>query len=168
MPRSVRVLVVDDSAYIRFTLGALFRSRAGDRGGGRGARRLRGAGIDRSFATRCSDARYPNAQDGWSVNVARDYGAPSFAGDYVEQADNRGAAETVQALTWGAVDFVAKPSARANVAAIADEVVSKVLTAAYARVNVAPLNYQLPSPPRRVAAGGITAVKAASPFARGR
>jgi two-component system chemotaxis response regulator CheB len=50
-----------------------------------------------------------------------------------------GAHETVQALTLGAVDFVAKPTARANMAAVMDEVVAKVRAAAGARVRPMPL-----------------------------
>jgi len=45
----------------------------------------------------------------------------------------KGAHETVQALMWGAVDFVAKPAARANVAVVMEEVVAKVRAAAAAR-----------------------------------
>jgi two-component system chemotaxis response regulator CheB len=49
-----------------------------------------------------------------------------------------GARETVQALTLGAVDFVAKPAARANMQAVMEEVVGKVRAAARARVRPVP------------------------------
>ncbi|HZW03313.1 MAG TPA: chemotaxis response regulator protein-glutamate methylesterase [Anaerolineaceae bacterium] len=45
-----------------------------------------------------------------------------------------GAVETIQALTLGAVDFVPKPAQKANIRAVMDEVVQKILRAARARV----------------------------------
>jgi two-component system, chemotaxis family, protein-glutamate methylesterase/glutaminase len=50
-----------------------------------------------------------------------------------------GTAETVRALTWGAVDFVSKPVVRANVGAVMDEAIAKIRAAARARVHSAPL-----------------------------
>jgi two-component system chemotaxis response regulator CheB len=57
-----------------------------------------------------------------------------------------GARETVQALTWGAVDFVAKPAAKANIDAVMDEVVAKIRKAAGVRVFSIPLARR-PEPP---------------------
>jgi two-component system chemotaxis response regulator CheB len=45
-----------------------------------------------------------------------------------------GAAETIQALSLGAVDFVAKPAQKANIRAVMDEVERKIFSAARARV----------------------------------
>jgi two-component system chemotaxis response regulator CheB len=45
-----------------------------------------------------------------------------------------GAGETVRALTWGAVDFIAKPDTKANISAIMQEVAEKIQRAAQARV----------------------------------
>jgi two-component system chemotaxis response regulator CheB len=59
-----------------------------------------------------------------------------------------GARETMNALTWGAVDFVTKPADKANVAAIMQEVIAKVRTAAHAHVGkVAAANAERPKPP---------------------
>ncbi|MBI5715428.1 MAG: chemotaxis response regulator protein-glutamate methylesterase [Chloroflexi bacterium] len=164
LPRSVRVLVVDDSAYIRFTLGRHLGDAPGIE--------VVGAAHDGLEALELISRLQPDV-------VTLDIQMPKMNGlstlreimarhplpvIMLSSLTTESAAETVQALTWGAVDFVAKPSGRANVAAIADEVVSKVLTAARARVNIAPLNYQLPSPPRRVASNGVTAVKSHRPL----
>ena len=46
-----------------------------------------------------------------------------------------GAAETIQALTLGAVDFVEKPSDRLNIQKVMDETAVKIINAARARVN---------------------------------
>jgi len=48
-----------------------------------------------------------------------------------------GAYETMRALTWGAVDFVAKPANRANIAVVMDEVIAKVRLAAQTRLRPA-------------------------------
>ena len=59
-----------------------------------------------------------------------------------------GANETIQALNYGAVDFIAKPGAKANIDAVMDEVVAKLLRAAKARVHVTPLQeYRPPTLP---------------------
>jgi two-component system chemotaxis response regulator CheB len=55
----------------------------------------------------------------------------------------QGASETIQALTWGAVDFIAKPDTKANIGAVMDEVVEKIRRAAGTRVFALP-NGRLP------------------------
>jgi two-component system, chemotaxis family, protein-glutamate methylesterase/glutaminase len=49
-----------------------------------------------------------------------------------------GARETIQALTLGAVDFIAKPTTKANIASILDEAVEKIRRAAGAQVRRVP------------------------------
>jgi two-component system chemotaxis response regulator CheB len=46
-----------------------------------------------------------------------------------------GAVETIQALTLGAVDFIAKPDLKANMGSILQEVVSKIIRASKAKVT---------------------------------
>jgi two-component system chemotaxis response regulator CheB len=46
-----------------------------------------------------------------------------------------GASETIQALTWGAVDFIAKPAAKANIEAVMDELIGKIRRAPRARIS---------------------------------
>jgi two-component system chemotaxis response regulator CheB len=45
-----------------------------------------------------------------------------------------GASETIQALTWGAVDFIAKPASKANIEAVMDELIGKIRRAPRARI----------------------------------
>ena len=58
-----------------------------------------------------------------------------------------GARETIQALTLGAVDFVLKPPAKANVAMVMNEVIAKVRAAATAKVMppIAPRQFHQPT-----------------------
>src|SRR5690606_12110768 len=56
-----------------------------------------------------------------------------------------GARETVQALTWGAVDFVTKPTNKANIEAVMDEVIAKIRRAARARVQPLPASLVEPA-----------------------
>ncbi len=57
----------------------------------------------------------------------------------VSTLTTEGARETIQALTWGAVDFIAKPTAMANIDAIIGEVADKIRRAAKARVYAMPI-----------------------------
>jgi two-component system chemotaxis response regulator CheB len=57
-----------------------------------------------------------------------------------------GASETIQALTWGAVDFIAKPASKANIEAVMDELIGKIRRAPRARIL--PLGaYRTEAPP---------------------
>lgn len=58
-----------------------------------------------------------------------------------------GALETIQALTLGAVDFVAKPSNKANITAVMDDVAQKIIRASQARVWKVPRNSATVQPP---------------------
>jgi two-component system chemotaxis response regulator CheB len=151
--RTVRVLVVDDSAYIRFTLGSYLGAVPGID--------VVGAARDGFEALELIARLQPDV-------VTLDMQMPKMTGlstlreimarhplpvIVLSSPSNESAAETVQALMWGAVDFVVKPLGRVNVAAITDEVVSKVLTAASARVNAA-APFNTPFLPRRIAPGG--------------
>jgi two-component system chemotaxis response regulator CheB len=50
-----------------------------------------------------------------------------------------GAIETIQALTYGAVDFIAKPANQVNIRAVMEEAAVKIVRAAGARVRPTPL-----------------------------
>ncbi|MCJ7624398.1 MAG: chemotaxis-specific protein-glutamate methyltransferase CheB [Anaerolineaceae bacterium] len=52
----------------------------------------------------------------------------------ISSLTSEGAIETVRALTLGAVDFIAKPVFKANIASVLDEVAQKVLRASKAKV----------------------------------
>jgi two-component system chemotaxis response regulator CheB len=81
----------------------------------------------------------------------------------------RGAALTMKALGMGAVDFICKPKAAAEIGDMAGELVSKIKAAA--RSNVVPLNNVVPqrrSPKKKVpitksqGTGGVVAIGASS------
>ncbi|MBI3762772.1 MAG: chemotaxis response regulator protein-glutamate methylesterase [Chloroflexi bacterium] len=131
----IRVLVVDDSAYMRFTLSKYLSEAPG----------LAVAGTARDGAEALElilklqpdvvtlDVEMPH-MDGLTAlrEIMTSCPLPVVM---LSSLTTEGASETVQALTWGAVDFVAKPSAKANVAVIMEEVVGKVRAAAQARVS---------------------------------
>jgi two-component system chemotaxis response regulator CheB len=134
-PRPVRVLVVDDSAYMRHIIckhleAAPGLTVAGVAHEGREALKLiptlnpdvvtldvEMPGLDGLATLREIMARFPRPVVMLSSLTAA------------------GTTETVRALTWGAVDFVAKPVVRANVAAVMDDVIAKVRAAAQTHVR---------------------------------
>jgi two-component system chemotaxis response regulator CheB len=134
----VRVLVVDDSAYMRFTIGKHLGEAPG--------LTVVGTARDGQEALDLIPRLQPDV-------ITLDVEMPRLDGlstlREIMAADPRpvvmlssltteGARETVQALTLGAVDFVAKPAAKANMQTVMDEVVSKVRAAARARVRPMP------------------------------
>jgi two-component system chemotaxis response regulator CheB len=145
----VRVLVVDDSAYMRYTLGKYLAEApgivvAGTARDGREALALIPK-LDPDVVT--LDVEMPHL-DGLSTlrEIMAVMPRPVVM---VSSLTTEGAHATIQALTLGAVDFVAKPSTKANVAAIAEEVIAKIRTAAGARVKAAPVLAPPPSQPVR-------------------
>jgi two-component system chemotaxis response regulator CheB len=56
----------------------------------------------------------------------------------VSSLTREGARETIQALTWGAVDFIAKPESKANVDTIVEDLATRLRRAARARVYPLP------------------------------
>ncbi len=134
-PRPVRVLIVDDSAYMRHVISQHLNaapglSVVGAARDGREALDLIPA-LDPDVIT--LDVDMPRL-DGLATlrEIMAHFPRPvvMLSGLVTESAN-----ETVQALTWGAVDFVAKPSLRANVAAVMNDVVAKVRLAASAQVQ---------------------------------
>ncbi|MBM4423086.1 MAG: chemotaxis response regulator protein-glutamate methylesterase [Chloroflexi bacterium] len=130
----VRVLVVDDSAYMRFTISKYLGEAAGIE--------VVGTAHDGHEALRLIPELQPTVvtldiqmprMDGLTAlrEIMARHPMPVVM---LSSLTTEGAQETVQALTWGAVDFVTKPTAKANVAAIIDEVIAKVRGAACARV----------------------------------
>ncbi len=134
-PAPIRVLVVDDSAYMRFTIGKFLAEAPG--------LSVVGAARDGREALEMIARLQPDVVT-LDVEMPRLDGLSTLrqlmASDprpvvMLSSLTTEGARETVQALTWGAVDFVAKPAARANMQAVMDEVVVKVRAAARARVR---------------------------------
>ncbi len=141
----IRLLIVDDSAFVRFTLSRRLNEEPG----------LQVVGVARDGEEALAlipqldpqvitlDVEMPR-MDGLSTlrHIMAHYPRPVVM---LSNLTSEGAQETIQALTWGAVDFIAKPAARANLEAILPEVVSKIRRAARARVQ--PGNFSRPEVP---------------------
>lgn len=134
----VRVLVVDDSAYMRFTIGKHLAETPG--------LAVVGSARDGREALELIPRLQPDVIT-LDVEMPRLDGLSTLreimATDprpvvMLSSLTTEGARETVQALTLGAVDFVAKPAARANMQVVMEEVVGKVRAAARARVRPVP------------------------------
>ncbi len=136
----VKVLVVDDSAFMRFTITKHLNENPGIV--------VLGAAKDGREALEMIpklkpdvvtlDVEMPNL-DGLSTlrEIMSRHPLPVVM---LSSLTSEGTLETVRALTLGAVDFVAKPDNKANMASILSEVANKVLRAAKARV------WQTPAP----------------------
>lgn len=135
LARPVRVLVVDDSAYMRHVISKSLNSAAGltvvaAARDGREALEL----ISRLAPDVVTlDVEMPRL-DGLST-LREIMATQPLPVVMLSSLTTQGASETVQALAAGAVDFVAKPTIKANVAAVMDEVIAKVRLAAAARVR---------------------------------
>jgi two-component system chemotaxis response regulator CheB len=130
----LRVLIVDDSAFMRLTLSRIVNDApgllvAGTAHDGQEALAMI-ARLQPDVVT--LDIEMPRL-DGLSTlrEIMAEHPRPVIM---LSSLTTEGARETIQALTLGAVDFITKPESRANVAAIADEVVMKIRRAAQARV----------------------------------
>lgn len=134
----IRVLIVDDSAFMRFTI-AKHLAETPDL-------MVVGAARDGEEALAMIPQLQPDVvtldvemprMDGLVTlrEIMASYPRPVIM---LSHMTKEGAHETVQALTWGAIDFVAKPDAQANVGAIMEEVTAKIRRAAQARVRAFP------------------------------
>jgi two-component system chemotaxis response regulator CheB len=155
----VKVLVVDDSAFMRFTItkhlndipGIVVLGAAKD---GREALELIPK-LKPDVVT--LDVEMPNL-DGLSTlrEIMARHPLPVVM---LSSLTSEGTLETVRALTLGAVDFVAKPDNKANMASILEDVGNKVLRAAKAKVWQTPSRPQIFEP--------ISAAKAMDKKVRG-
>ena len=138
MSERIRVLVVDDSAFMR---GAVARLLSSDP-----RFEVVGQAPDGNEGVRLSEELRPSV-------VTMDYNMPGLNGADATRAilerlavpivmlsahTTEGAAETVEALAAGAVDFVTKPDGEvsANLTGIRDELISKLTTAAGANLTL--------------------------------
>ena len=132
--KKIRVLVVDDSAFMRFTIAKHLNEFPdilviGSAADGKEALEL----IPRLEPDVITlDVEMPKL-DGLSTlsEVMRRFPRPVIM---ISSLTSEGTLETVRALTLGAVDFIAKPSFKANVASIMLEVAEKVRKASRAKV----------------------------------
>ncbi len=131
----IRVLVVDDSAFMRFTISKHLNDAAG--------MQVVASAHDGEEALAMIARHQPDV-------VTLDVEMPRMDGlttlrqimataprpvVMLSSLTAEGARETVQALTLGAVDFVTKPASRANVAGVMEEVIAKVRAAARVKVG---------------------------------
>jgi two-component system, chemotaxis family, protein-glutamate methylesterase/glutaminase len=130
----IRVLIVDDSAFIRFTIVKRLSESTritvvGSAKDGIEAMELIPK-LNPDVVT--LDVEMPRL-DGLSTlkQIMEKYPRPVIM---LSSLTKEGALETVQALTYGAVDFIAKPDMKANMASVLDQVEEKILLAAKAKV----------------------------------
>ncbi len=131
---AIRVLVVDDSAFMRLTISNALNSIpniiiVGTARNGVEALELIPK-LNPSVIT--LDVEMPQ-MDGLTTlrRIMNDFPRPVVM---LSSLTKEGASETVHALTIGAVDFIAKPTSKANLSAIEDELVSKVIRASQTKV----------------------------------
>jgi two-component system, chemotaxis family, protein-glutamate methylesterase/glutaminase len=132
--KPIRVLVVDDSAFMRFTI----TKHLGDhpeiqvigtaRDGNEALEMI--PKLNPDVVT--MDVEMPHL-DGLSTlrEVMTRFPRPVVM---FSSLTAEGTSETVQALTIGAVDFIAKPSNKANIQAVMDEAAQKIVKAASSKV----------------------------------
>ncbi|MBN1537694.1 MAG: chemotaxis response regulator protein-glutamate methylesterase [Anaerolineales bacterium] len=154
----IRILIVDDSAYMRFTIAKRLGETPGFHVVGSARDGVEALELIPKFNPDVVtlDVEMPRL-DGLSTlrKIMSTNPRPTIM---VSSLTVEGARETVQALTWGAVDFVAKPSSKANIEAIMDDLVNKIRRAANAKVYPIsvqkqaekPVEHSAPRPTRRL------------------
>jgi len=134
MKTPIRILIVDDSAYMRFTIAKRLGEIPGFQVVGSARDGVEALDLIPKFNPDVItlDVEMPRL-DGLSTlrEIMSTNPRPTIM---VSSLTTEGARETVQALTLGAVDFVAKPSSKANIEAIMDDLVVKIQRAAKAKV----------------------------------
>lgn len=147
----IRVMVVDDSAYMRLTITRYLNDVPGIR--------VVGSARDGQEALEVIERYNPDVLtldvemprlDGLSTlrRIMAEHPRPVIM---LSSLTSEGASETIQALTLGAVEFVTKPNNKANVSAVMEDVAEKIRRAVQARVRPAmlpPVESTAPKAPR--------------------
>jgi len=135
LPKSLRVMVVDDSAFMRFSLIQQLNEDpelqvVGSASNGREALRLIPQ-LQPDVIT--LDVEMPHL-DGLSTlsEIMKNFPRPVVM---VSSLTREGASETIQALMFGAVDFVAKPENSLDIRITMAEIIAKIKQAAKARIK---------------------------------
>lgn len=130
----VRVLVVDDSAFMRFTISKHLNETTGILVVGTARDGMEALELIPKLKPDVVtlDVEMPRL-DGLSTlkEIMARFPLPVVM---LSSLTAEGTVETVQALTIGAVDFIAKPSYKANMTSILEDVVTKILRASKAKV----------------------------------
>lgn len=134
-PKSLRVMVVDDSAFMRFSIIQQLNEDpeiqvVGSASNGRDALRMIPQ-LQPDVIT--LDVEMPHL-DGLSTlrEIMKNFPCPVIM---VSSLTKEGASETIQALMFGAVDFIAKPDNRLDIRIAMAEIIAKIKLAAKARVK---------------------------------
>jgi len=136
-PNPVRIMVVDDSAFMRFTITQQLNKDP--------ELQVIGAASNGNEALRLIPQLQPDVitldvemphLDGLSTlrEIMRTFPRPVIMFSSLTKA---GTSETIQALMLGAVDFVAKPDSRLDIHAVTDDITAKIKLAARAKVKPA-------------------------------
>lgn len=135
----VRVLVVDDSAFMRFSITQHLNGRAGIQ--------VVGSARDGQEALELIPSLQPDVVT-LDVEMPRLDGISTLREIMVHfprpvvmlsSLTREGAVTTIQALTLGAVDFITKPERQLDIQTVMDEAAAKIVRAANARVKPFPL-----------------------------
>jgi two-component system chemotaxis response regulator CheB len=131
----VKVMIVDDSAFMRFTLAQQLGEHAeimvvGTASNGREALKLIPK-LEPDVVT--LDVEMPH-MDGLTTlrHIMADFPRPVIM---FSSLTKEGAAETIQALMLGAVDFISKPPNRVDTRAVMNEMTTKIIHASRAKVK---------------------------------
>lgn len=150
-PKPIRVMVVDDSAFMRFTIAQQLNEDPeiqviGSASNGRDALKLLSQ-IQPDVIT--LDVEMP-VLDGLSTlrEIMRMDPRPVIM---FSSLTKEGAAETIRALMFGAVDFIAKPDNRLDIRATMADMKAKIKVAAQAKVN--PVSPPLMAPVHALSSG---------------
>ena len=167
MGQPIRVFVVDDSAFVRYTLTRHLTADAGIT--------VVGSAHDGLDAMDKIPALKPDVVT-LDVEMPRLDGLETLKRIMTEcpvpvvmlsSLTQRGASTTIKALMRGAVDFVAKPSTSADVRAVMDELIAKVKAAASAQTAVKQQSQQKAGPAKTEEAERAPAKGTLRPYRRG-
>lgn len=142
----IRVLVVDDSAFMRFTISKYLGEVPGIAVVGTARDGVEALDLIPKLKPDVItlDVEMPR-MDGLTTlkAIMAEFPRPVIM---LSSLTSEGALETIQALTIGAVDFIAKPMNKANMAAIMNEVAAKITHSVKAKVWAVPNLRQNPKP----------------------
>jgi len=146
-PNAVRVMVVDDSAFMRFAITQQLNEDSelqvvGTASNGNEALQLIPQ-LQPDVIT--LDVEMPHL-DGLSTlrEIMRKFPRPVIM---FSSLTKEGASETIQALILGAVDFIAKPDNRLDIRTEMGDIAAKIKLAAKAKVKLAAVHRRLPAAP---------------------
>ena len=144
----IRVLVVDDSAFMRFAITKCLSEATGIHVVATARDGIEALELIKKLSPDVVtlDVEMPRL-DGLATlrEIMANFPRPVIM---LSSLTTEGSRETIQALTYGAVDFIPKPDIKANINAIMDSLVEKIRRAARARVFALPQRQAVQPPPQ--------------------